>query len=292
MSDRSIDRAAARRRLVRQLAAASAVGFLAVGILGAYSDDEPNDSVELRRLYGPAQALGNGTARTYVILDTAGRPASLGVALSEGAMSGLPQTPKPGMPSAVMLMLALPTAAEVTGFDHVMLDWNPQGHEPEHVYTLPHFDFHFYTISEAEQMAIMPTAPQFAERASRLPPDEFVPNGYVSAHIPMGVAPAAATIPMMGLHWLDAAAPELHGRTFTGTFIYGSYDGRFIFAEPMITKAYIESVKSLPGNTVVSAVKVPAKYQRAGYYPTRYTISWDAGSQEYRIALDGLVEAP
>ena len=45
-------------------------------------------------------------------------------------MTGLPQTPMPGMPSAAMLSLALPTEAAGTGYNHVMLDWNPAGHEP------------------------------------------------------------------------------------------------------------------------------------------------------------------
>ena len=46
----------------------------------------------------------------------------------------------------------------------------------------------------------------------------------------------------MGVHWID---PEVAGvrraRQFTQTFIYGSWNGRLIFAEPMITKALLES---------------------------------------------------
>ena len=40
-------------------------------------------------------------------------------------------------------------------FQFVQFDWNPKGHEPEGVYTLPHFDFHFYTVSDAAVMAII-----------------------------------------------------------------------------------------------------------------------------------------
>ncbi|MEP6495442.1 MAG: hypothetical protein ABJF01_22335 [bacterium] len=65
----------------------------------------------------------------------------------------------------------------MSGFDHVVLDWNPAGHEPEHVYTLPHFDFHFYSVSEAEQMKIMPDAPNFAAGAALLPDAQFAPVG-------------------------------------------------------------------------------------------------------------------
>ena len=45
----------------------------------------------------------------------------------------------------------------------------------------------------------------------------------------------------MGLHWLDIASPELNGAEFRYTLFYGSWDGRIIFDEPMITKALLES---------------------------------------------------
>jgi len=44
----------------------------------------------------------------------------------------------------------------------------------------------------------------------------------------------------MGLHWLDIASPELNGAEFRYTLFYGSWDGRIIFDEPMITKALLE----------------------------------------------------
>jgi len=103
-------------------------------------------------------------------------------------------------------------------------------------------------------------------------------------------APAApATVPMMGLHWIDGSATALHGQSFASTFFWGSYDGQFIFIEPMITKSYIESTRTVAGNSIIMPLKPPTKYQRAGYFPGRYSITWDAKTKEYRIALDGLV---
>jgi hypothetical protein len=291
MTPSSIRRAVTRRPSVRKFVSGGlAAAAVTIAIVAGCSGAEPIAPNALRTAYGPAQSLGNGTARTYVTFNNAGRPRTMGVALTEGALTNLPQTPNHPSPSAAMLMLAPPSEAAATGIDHVMLDWNPAGHEPEHVYTLPHFDFHFYTISTAEQMAIMPSNAQFEERASRLPAADFVPGGYISAHAAIGVSPAAATIPAMGLHWIEGAAPELHGQTFTGTFLYGSYDGGFIFFEPMITKAYIESAKVAPSYTLAAPVKLPAKYSRPGYHPTRYTIQWDPSAKEYRIALDALVQ--
>jgi len=91
----------------------------------------------------------------------------------------------------------------------------------------------------------------------------------------------------------DVVSPRsafLHGRSFTSTFLWGSYDGQFIFIEPMITKAYIESTKTIAGSAIVMPLKAPAKYQHSGYYPDRYSIAWDAKAKEYRIALDGLAQ--
>jgi hypothetical protein len=259
------------------------LGVVVSAIAACSSSTEPNAS---RIVYGPAQSLGQGTARVYVALNGAGEPSSLGIALTEGSMTALPQTPLPGGGmSAANLILALPAEAKATGFDHAMLDWNPMGHEPDMVYTLPHFDFHFYTVSEAAQMAILPSDPQYAAKLDKMPAEQYRPAGNIK--LPGGV-------PMMGAHWADPTSPELvpppNNKTFTRTFLYGSYDGHFIFYEPMITKVHIESVKSLAGNGVTSPIKLPSSYETPGYYPTQYTIQWNAAAKEYRIALDGLVQ--
>jgi hypothetical protein len=57
----------------------------------------------------------------------------------------------------------------------------------------------------------------------------------------MNLPPAQASVPKMGLHWTDTNSPELPPRNqpFTATFIIGSCDGKVIFDEPMITRAFI-----------------------------------------------------
>ncbi|HYW51362.1 MAG TPA: hypothetical protein VE861_12190, partial [Gemmatimonadaceae bacterium] len=70
---------------------------------------------------------------------------------------------------------------------------------------------------------------------------------------------------------------------FTHTFIFGSWDGDFIFAEPMITRGYLLT------NPNVTVPIAPAKRYVAGTYaPTAYRITYDATAREYRIALSGL----
>jgi hypothetical protein len=75
----------------------------------------------------------------------------------------------------------------------------------------------------------------------------------------------------MGTHWSDAN---------TKTLIYGFYDAKMIFIEPMLTKAYLETH---PNET--SEIRAPAKYPSAGRYPTSYRVAFDAALQEYRVEL-------
>jgi hypothetical protein len=38
----------------------------------------------------------------------------------------------------------------------------------------------------------------------------------------------------------------------------------------------------------VKPIKVPGQYATSGYQPTSYTVSFDAATKEYRVALSGL----
>ena len=87
----------------------------------------------------------------------------------------------------------------------------------------------------------------------------------------------------MGAHWIDGTAPELHGVTFTSTFIWGSYDGEFIFWEPMITRDYL-----LSHPDVEMQLKLPEAYKKEGWYATKFKISYSERPGSYTIALTGL----
>ena len=260
------------------------------------------------RQYGTPQRVGNGTVRTYILLDesNAGAPLEVGVAMSESAMEGLPAPM--AMSAAAMkaaahmdmnvYLLDLP-AQNPTPYKFVQFDWNPLGHEPAGVYDLPHFDFHFYTVSKDVRASILPSDPQYAAKAANYPAPEYRAPFYLDAATAANAPAEAVTIPMMGLHWLDVRSPELQKltgnpagyRQFTKTFIYGTWDGQFIFDEPMITRAYILEKKTATDPSVVDeVVPVPTaqKYSPAGFYPSAYRITWDAQQKEYRIALTQL----
>lgn len=230
------------------------------------------------RQYGTPTALGNGQVRSYVILK-GGEPLEVGIALTEGAMDGLPEEDAGHGPGGHSWVLPMP-ASNPTQFQHVQLNWNPMGHPPLNVYTRPHFDIHFHMISVAERLAIDPSDPLYAAKAGNYPPLDHRPAGYSAPPPP---AAAAAAMPQMGIHWINLSLPEFNGSPFTQTFIFGSWNGRFIFYEPMITRAFL-----LSRPDAVTPIPVPAQHDPDGYYPSAYRVKWDAQQKEYRIALTNL----
>ena len=75
-------------------------------------------------------------------------------------------------------------------------------------------------------------------------------------------------VPQMGAHWVDVTSPEFQPVvTFTKTFIWGSFNGEFIFWEPMITLDYL---LSKPDDLI--ELRQPDSFQRDGFYATHYGV--------------------
>lgn len=266
-----------------------------------------------RRNYGPAQTVGGGTVRTYVVVDekNAQIPVEIGVAISESAMDNLPTAAvTPAMAgheahantAMVMNMYLLDLPSQnPTPYKFVQFDWNPVGHEPPGVYDLPHFDFHFYTVGVDVRNSIVPTDTKYDTKAALFPAEAFRAPFYLDGATAANAPAGAVAVPQMGLHWLDVRSPELQGmagkpeafKPFTKTFLYGSWNGEFIFDEPMITRAYLQAKKGATDPAVrdeIIPVSTPAKYQRPGYYPSAYRITYDAQAKEYLVALTQLTQ--
>lgn len=236
-------------------------------------------SAKAGTVLGAPQSMGNGSIRSFVTLDQAGDPTEVGVRLTATALDGL--AAEDTVPPK-MTMLELPAPASATVFDHVMLNWNSHGHPPAELFGTPHFDFHFYLADAASVMAINPAAPDFVARAAHLPESKYVPKDYVPDPLP----PAQAGVPGMGVHWFDSSEGFEPGKyVFTQTFINGSWDGRYTFMEPMLTREWL-----LTKASVRQDIKQPAAYQRAGYFPTVYSVRFDDSAKEYVITLGGMVK--
>jgi len=240
------------------------------------------------RQYGTPIKFGNGRARSYVLLDK-GVPVEVGLALDETALDGLraPMPPMDDMPGGGdhahedfdPYVVPMP-AQNPTPYKFIELDWNPAGHAPVGIYTLPHFDFHFYKIEVAERDAIVPTDPAFAVKSANVPAADFMPPFAFSP-------PPLVAIPRMGVHWVDVRSPEVqpppNNKKFTTTFLNGTYNGALIFQERMITREFI---LSKPNATI--PIPVAARVTPAGYYPAAYSITFDEQAKEHRIALTRL----
>jgi hypothetical protein len=215
-------------------------------------------------IVGESKRLGNGTVRSWVRLDDQGNPAELGVTFSSGALMQLPS-------SGTEIVLRLPSVPAVPPFDHIGINWNPNGHPPAGVYNQPHFDVHFYLVTLEERNLITSTAKMYVA-----PAPEFLPQDYE-------LSPNSGDS-RMGSHWWDAEAPELHGHGFDHTFIFGFYDGALVFLEPMVTLNYLNTQPAFR-----TPIKQPNAWQKPGLYPSDYRIDHDAKFEEYTVALTNLL---
>jgi hypothetical protein len=254
----------------------------------ASRSDSRSQTAGIHFQYGVPVKVGNGRARTYVVLDQkTGAQLELGVALDERALENLPTGGHGAHGPMTEYQLQLP-AQDRSPFRFVELDWNPMGHGVP--YTAPHFDFHFYTIPVEERNGIDPSDPAFATKAANLPAADLIPAGYLSSHQLVGKTPAEVSVPRMGLHWLSLASPELppQNQPFTATYIVGTWNGKVIFQEPMITRAFILGLRDGTTSAATFPVSRARRYEPAGLYPSGYRVSWDAARREFRIALTGL----
>jgi hypothetical protein len=105
-------------------------------------------------------------------------------------------------------------------------------------------------------------------------PSDEIPTGYSAV--------PASVFPKMGVHMIDMDAPEFKGKPFTYTWIYGIYDGKLSFLEPMATREFLEKHTNV--NDV--SIPTPAKMPEAGWYPTAYSIRHDDRIDVYYVTLE------
>jgi hypothetical protein len=247
-------------------------------------------------------ALGEGEVRVFGSVVN-GYPLGMGIVFDGGVFINAPQEHSDGKWDVLdsngdavweccgheLDFDAPDNIAAVTSFEHIVLNWNPHGHPPMDIYTLPHFDFHFYTQTRAERIAITPPAAedmcndniygipvvpldcdQLDMAMAPLPADQQPPN-----HITVG-----AVEPGMGNHMIDPTSSEFTGETFTHTFIFGTWDGELTFWEPMVTADYLQSVRHK-----CFAIANPAAAPEAGWYPSQYCIEHNKGLDQYSVML-------
>lgn len=220
---------------------------------------------------GQTVHIGRGIARTVVRTDANGKLSSISVVFTPGMLDGLPKADKNADPDFPYL-LAMPKKGPKTVVDHVVINWESQGHPPPKVYDVPHFDFHFYLVSYEEQMKVAFKDLKDSGDPSQQPAAELLPAGYV---VPPGTA-----VSRMGVHGIDRAAHEFHNHSFDATFIYGYHNKQQTFIEPMVSLAFLKSKPSFS-----APVTRPASYTKPGEYPSAYSVKYDTATKRYEVML-------
>ncbi len=248
---------------------------------------------------GAETRLGDGTVSSYVRVNRDRTPAAIGVLFSATALVGLPTEPTdrhrchdhdgdgtisdaeclPTHERVIPLPTEVSRRADIP-FKWVLLNWNPSGHAPHEVYGLPHFDIHFYIDPIEKTFALMPgpCGPEFIRCDQFEVATRPVPSNYV--HPDFQNVDAAA--PAMGNHLIDMTSPELHGKLFDRTWIFGAYDGRITFWEEMVTLDYLNTRPN-----VCYDIKTPPAVAVTGYYPTQSCFRVDATTGEISVSIEG-----
>lgn len=178
-------------------------------------------------------------------------------------------------PPQPVAMIPVPDEARnATGFTHLKLYWEAHGHPPQ-PFLVPHFDFHFYSVSQADGDAIDCAD---STKPSQLPPRYELPD----VTIPELGELKGLCVPRMGMH---AVREEVLGGSepFTGTMVMGYYGGNVIFVEPMITRSTL--LQAQPFTLEVPALSAGAANVR---YPTGFRAEYDASARTYRLVFFGI----
>jgi hypothetical protein len=219
-------------------------------------------------------------------------PYEIGIEMTPGALTGLPDD-TPGVEGPTIVLPLHIKAKQLTPFKHIGLNWQNHGHGggPTNTeFNSPHFDFHFYTISNEERLAIPDWCSCPADAAFNIyppttttttnPPITITTGGYM----PLGyVTPPGqgAVYGQMGKHWLPIPFNYL---PFTKVMVYGTYNGKIVFVEPMVTLEYLSSNPDFS-----AAYSQPELFEKAGNYPTKYNIYRDAKTGNTKITLSNFV---
>jgi hypothetical protein len=269
MMRRNLKLLAAHRRIRNQLRLLVVLSTLSTAT-GCGDGGEPvGNGPQAGTFRGPTQTVANGTAQTFVTINEAGDPTSIGVIVSEGALSGLPAT-------NIGTDLLLPVEAADTPFRGAALVWFPNGHPPPGL-DVPHFDLHFFLIDQGRRNAIGPADPQFEQKGLQAPDAAFLPPDYLPA------GGGGAVLPGFGRPWIDPTGPEFNGQPFTANFVYFFYEGRPVDLAIGVTTAFLQTKADFS-----SAIKLPAAFPEPGLYPVRYSVRFDATAGEYIVTLEGL----
>jgi hypothetical protein len=226
-----------------------------------------------RTVTGGCQQVFGGDICTWATMD-GHRVTAFGATVPLKTVTDAPMGGEMVFPPVANAIIPLPAeVAQVTGFDHLAVNWEAHGHPPT-TFLTPHFDFHFYTVPRDRVTAIDCAD---ASKPDRLPSRYSLPDITIPG---MGTL-VGLCVPQMGMHGVPA--DDLSDTTaFGASMLVGYYQRQLIFLEPMIAQAKLAQAKSfsmevpsLPGSRAVPG------------WPTRFEATYDAEARSYRFVFSG-----
>lgn len=207
----------------------------------------------------------------------AGVPIEEGATIPLAAIEAAPNEQPMAWPPTMAASVGMPSDG-AGPLDHMTMYWEPMGHAPA-TYLVPHFDFHFYLIPEAQRLAIDCadlTKPASLPDGYALPDEQLPPEvaEMIGVETLVGIC-----VPEMGMHSLPAA--ELASSTpFESTMVVGFYEGAPIFIEPMISRVRLLRRESFD-------IPVPAIAGLEGRQPTTFRAEYVPDEDAYRFTFSG-----
>lgn len=203
---------------------------------------------------------------------------AFGATIPMAAITNAPADAPMVWPPVSAAAIPLPDVVSLaTGFKALTVYWEPHGHPPG-PYLVPHFDFHFNTISTAELSAIDcadVTKPSRAPAAYELP-DVSIPE--------LGNL-VGLCVPNMGMHALPGEQVRA-STTFQKTMVVGYYHAKPIFVEPMITRATLLERRSFALD-IPDVPDLPATVRN----PTKFRAEYDSTAEAYKFVFSSLPAA-
>ena len=265
------------------------------------SAGEGSDPAAAVRQPGWRFELGRGTVSSYAELDAAAKPTAIGIVFSPAALEGLPSGSDghhcfdrnndgaidrgSECNETFEFVIPLPDVAARRSdmpFKWVLFNWNPIGHGPPGIFDVPHFDVHFYLeprIADIFAIVSGPCGPEFVRCDQEARGKQPLPSNYMHPDFKMG-----AVVPAMGGHYSDRTDPVFNKQPFTRTWIFGAYDGKVIFYENMVTRAFLLSKPD-----TCDPIKSPKAVALGGFYPTVSCVRHDRSTGEYTVSLEKFI---
>jgi len=202
------------------------------------------------------------------------RAVELGATIPVGLIEAVDLDAEMTWPPRQLAAIELPAEARAAlGIDHLAINWEAHGHPPA-TFMAPHFDFHFYNITQEAVSAI---------DCADLSKPESAPAGYTlpDIEIPGMGTLVGLCVPLMGMH----AMPDAEvGATdsFEASMIVGYYGREPIFFEPMVSRALLLKRADFE-MTVPEVAGLPAGVR----YPRTLQAKYDRKNDQYRLVATG-----